>query len=694
MILLFLALFGSNLQAKEFDCKASYDQLGITHQVVESKEQFYYCFGFHHGQDRAWEMDYFRRVGQGRNAEIYGYDHLKSDLMMKLLNLPSLAEKIWSEFPQDKKQLFEQYTAGVNAGFKNGKNNQEFLDKKYVPEAWRPQDSLIILLLQSFDQTRKSFFRDYEEEKSKEHWGNKAAELFDEDNMPWENTILKEGEYQKREVPLSTSINKSQLLEIWSAFPAVFGEETGSNNWVISKNKSKTGNAIFANDPHLDLKTPMFWYWIHLKSPVSNVIGASVPGVPVIASGTNGKVAWGLTNSYLNAADVVFLQDLKEDNTISFRPTVDIKVLFFTLPFFFKTFERLKTGEPILPLETKNKNKLALRWSGFHLKAEDITPMLDIPEVKDVEETDKVLSKIGVPSWNYVFADHKGDIGYRLIGKTFKSTSKTPFGISTQTLEDFRNIEFLSPAERPQVLKPKRDYVYSANNRHWPTDAAFYGGRAYSYSFRGYRIDELLKGQHDTESFKEIQCDHLVVDAKFFMPKIHQNIEAKELTVWNMQATDSSMELPLYRRFMDLMKEKWHVNEYALYKLLGSLTIEQTKEMEDIYNLAKNEVGARSWGEIHRVLFPHLSKNGDWIFSPDIPGVGDLHTVDPGTAQWNEEKKIYEQYSGASMRMIVELGEKPVLLLSLPGLNREYSKKTKASPWESWRKCEYYNVEF
>jgi penicillin amidase len=680
--------------AESLECKARYDSLGIPHEVVSSLEHFYFCFGYHHGKDRAWEMDYFRRVAQGRNAEVLGYSQLKSDLMMRLLNLPAVAERILDSMKSEERKLLEYYAQGANKGFEEGKEAQEFIDLGYVPEPWRPIDTLSVLLVQSFDQTRKTFSNDYLEEQHQETWGDKASELFNEEGMPWENNILKEGEYPEEKIR-NQEVNRVQKkYKLWSSFPSVFGEKSGSNNWVISGEKSKTGNAILANDPHLDLKTPLFWYWVHLKSPSFESIGASLPGVPVIASGTNGKVAWGLTNAYINSADAVFLKDPSNDSIESFRPTVWIKFWFFKIPFFFKSFERLKSGHPILPLETQRDDKVALRWTGFSLKPEEVLPMFDLNTVQNVEEMNALLQTIGIPAWNFVFADTKGDIGFRVVGNAYRHVEKTPYGISVESVEKFHNEDFLSPEERPHILKPARNYVYTANNRHWPLDAAFYGGRAYSFSFRGFRIDELLQGQHDTESFKAIQCDRQVVDARFFLPEIFKYIESPILSSWKMNAGDDSAELSLYRRLMDIMMEEWKVNEYALYRLLQKVTPERKNEVQKFYERALKDVQGRGWAEFHRLGFNHLSKNEEWVFSPEMPGVGDNHTVDPGTSRWNESKKIYEQYSGASMRMIIEMSERPKIHLVLPGFNREYSQNSESTPWKEWRDCRYSEVSF
>lgn len=695
MITFLLSLLLSSAQAATpYSCKTSFDKLDIPHVETSSLDEFYYCFGLHHGQDRAWEMDFFRRVGSGRNAEVLGFSQLKSDLMMKLLDLPPLADKLWMQFPADKKKWLELYSAGVNEGFKVGKNSKEFKDLDFEPEPWKPQDSLLVLLIQSFDQTRKTFFTDYQEELTKEKWGKKAPELFDEDGVPWENTILKDGEYEKSDKIVHHSQKFMAPQKLWHMFPSVFGEESGSNNWVVSKRKSSSGKAILANDPHLDLKTPMFWYWISLKTPEIKVIGASVPGVPVLASGTNGKVAWGLTNSYLNSADSVFVNDLKDNEIETVRPTVYIKFWFFKIPFFFKSFERLVSGHRILPLEIESDHKMVLRWTGFSLTPEDLLPMFDLPNVKDVEDMEALTSKIGLPSWNYVFADQKGDIGFRTVGKTYKNIGKLPFGIPVQSYEEFKQEQFLEPENRPHVLKPGRQYAYTANNRHWPKDSKYYGGRGYSYAYRGFRIDELLQGKHDVGSFQAIQCDRQVVDARFFVPKLQKLLDLPELSNWNMLATDSSTELPLYRRLVDLVMEKWKVNEYALYRLLDQLDENQKKELKQILTDVKNETKGKTWGDFHRLNFPHMTKDARWVFSPDIPGIGDNHSVDPGTSKWNEDRKVYEQNSGASMRMIIEMDKEPKIWLALPGINRKYDQAPVSEAWMNWKNCQYTSIQF
>lgn len=678
-------------------CPSRYDELGIPHVEIQSDEDFYYCFGFQHGSDRAWEMDYFRRAAQGRNAEVLGYSQLKSDLMMRLLDLPGLAARIMSAFPPDKKQILLWYSEGVNDGFVLGKMSPEFKDLNIEPEVWMPRHSLEVLLLQSFDQTRKTFWTDYKDELRKRKLGSRADEILDLESVPWFDTILKKGEYKVRSEEVSSTGRRSNMrISALSAFPEIFGPESGSNNWALAAKKSSSSHALFANDPHLDLVTPLFWYWIQLKGPEKNIIGASLPGVPLIVSGTNGHVAWGLTNSYINTSDAVFVKNIPEEEVLSKRPVVWFKLGFLQIPFFFKTFSATKSGFPFLPLDIEDEDPLLLRWTGFALEPHDIYSMFELRDVTNVTEMDNLLKHVGLPSWNFAFADKKGDVGYRLIGKVFRTMAPGSLGIQRLGYEDFKKFELLGAENRPAVLKPVRNYVYSANHQHWPTDSIFDGGRGYSSGFRGFRINELLtaKEKLSLDDLKTIQCDELAMDARFFVPLLAQKFELPEFKDWDYMVKRDSLAVPLFRRWMDLMMEEWDITEEGLWNLIKIADGKDLKMMGSLLKKARSEVKETKWEDLHRLSFPHLSKNESWIYSPEIAGVGDKQTVNPGTARWNAEKNRYEQFSGASMRMLVEMKEKPRILLSLPGLNRDYSVKSRLSPWEEWRGCEYREIDF
>jgi penicillin amidase len=78
--------------------------------------------------------------------------------------------------------------------------------------------------------------------------------------------------------------------------PSGDGDQTeGSNNWVISGDRSFSRAPIMANDPHRAIQLPSLRYWVHLVAPGWDVIGAGEPALPGVAVGHNQRGAWGFT---------------------------------------------------------------------------------------------------------------------------------------------------------------------------------------------------------------------------------------------------------------------------------------------------------------------------------------------------------------------------------------------------------------
>ena len=82
---------------------------------------------------------------------------------------------------------------------------------------------------------------------------------------------------------------------------------SGSNSFAVAGALSARGAAIVENDMHLRLREPNIWYRARLKAedPSLDITGVTLPGAPTIVAGSNGRVAWGFTNSMVDASDVV-----------------------------------------------------------------------------------------------------------------------------------------------------------------------------------------------------------------------------------------------------------------------------------------------------------------------------------------------------------------------------------------------------
>jgi len=712
-----------------------YDEPGVSHAKAHNELGAFACLGYLHGRDRAWQMDFLRRIVEGRKAEVLGYRALKDDLQMRLLGLDQKAKQLFEQMSEEQRAPFWAYAYGVNQGFQTDRAHSayEFKHYGYQPDEWEPVSSIEVLLLQSFDQTRDTFNHNLDDADWMKHFGAAAQTLFARQGLPWSTTILKEGEYPSvsRAAEQEAGVDQGEAENTLYPLPALDilqrGETgKGSNNWAIAPQRSLTKNAFFANDPHLDLKHPPFWYWAHIEGGTLDAIGATLPGSPMIASGTNRKVAWGLTNSYFDVSELAYVpdEDLKNGTTETFYPWVWIKIGVIKVPFFFKGFQRTKSGHwPVLPVSGGPEgHSLVLRWSGYDAQAGDIDGMLELITAKSSKEADLALSHIGLPSWNFAFADTQGVIGYRTVGKLPKRVHALPFGVPVHSLAQWAPWTFLTADEAPHVLQPARGYVVTANNEQWPSDSVYRDGRAQSPSFRAFRIEELLKqtSKHDRDSLKKIQCDQQAVDARFMVAPVLNVFEAaathfgglsprdskvlEVLRQWDFAADESCKACGVWTRWIDLLMTQADLNREALYRTVTAAH-RDSAFLDAVWNtfhqaLDDMKVGSQgelpSWGEVHVNPFLHFS--GDPAFAvPPIPTGGVSNSVNPGSSQWDSAHGRYVQTSGASQRLIVELSDPPVVQVILAGSNQDIEKPNLADaegPWMKWKRCELERKQF
>ncbi|MGK5088449.1 penicillin acylase family protein [Bdellovibrionota bacterium FG-2] len=716
---------------KGMSCEVFQDAQGIPHvRPRDTQDPFavYACFGYLHGKDRAWQMDFFRRTAQGRTAEVLGRDQIRSDFLMRLLGLRELAERIYSTLPRVDQSRFWAYSEGVNRGFveaqKQGSYELKALD--YGLEPWRAEDSVMLILLQSFDQTKRVFQHSMNEEKWHDVHAQGAAELFSNDGLPWDVSVLKPGEFPVKPSAAARdggtrAPSGARARSAIDAFPDLFGSAAGggSNNWVLAPTRTKSGRAWLANDPHLSLKHPPFWYWGHVtgydvSGKLLDVIGASLPGVPVVVSGANTSAAWGLTNAFLPAARVFYVPQAELDNVPSVRPWIWVRFWKIKFPFFFKTFQRTKTGLPVLPLSAPDGRALVLQWSGYDLQGSDLSALFELGLAQSASGVDRALAKVGVPTWNFVFADTQGTVGYRSVGRVFKLEESPFFGVPRERLmkveqkgENAGQNAVLSALEMPHVFNPKRGYIVTANNRQWPAQASLNPGRGPCLGFRAFRIEELLTktARHTLETQREIQCDVQAVDARFLAPMLlrvlrESSLDSKQIKGfkliegWNFEANLNCRACGLYRRWVNEILSAQHLNETALYrKLTAGADVELKKTVFESFALVLNELQGNGdgllpkWGDLHRNYFRHLAGEG-WFSAAPISTPGDDFSVNPGTSDWQAGE--FRHKEGASQRMLVELSNPPTVYSVLAGSNRDVDARDLAGvdgPWQKWAQC-------
>lgn len=707
-------------------CNDHLDDQLLVHYKVNSTEEYYECMGFLHGRDRAWQMDYLKRTVEGRLSEILGKSQIQQDFFMRVLGMNERAEKYFSQMPSSTQAHFVSYAKGVNLGFAGALNTNGYAFKKFghAPEAWRPFDSISVMLLQSFFQTAKTFRIQMEEEERLLKYGSRAKELFDFTGLPWEVSILKNGEFAKlkKKNSAQASIASSTLYAdhkpLLKILDGMIGIGEGSNNWVVAPTLTKSKKAMLANDPHLELVHPPFWYWIHAQNQDINAIGASVPGVPLIISGANQKVSWGLTNSYMKVADLSYVDEKELKDLEVIRPTIWIKVGLVKVPFFLKTFERTKEGLPISPLPGPKGVKTVFRWIGYDLDGKDFSPLFELNKAASVSEVDRLVSETGVPGWNFVFADVQGNIGYRNVGKAPRYDQPVPFGIPHRRYSELRGTRgftnLLSVDEMPHVTNPAKGFVVTANNRQWPEGFPLDAGNGHHFALRAYRIEELLSSNKsmDVESFRKTQCDQKAVDASFLTPILVKTIEDLELSslersilnklkAWDFEAGLDCEICGVYRHWISSIKESENLTEGALYKILKnnpeeikSLVMAKFKATVATSWLFEKGI-LKPWSEIHLNSFNHLAGHG-YFDSKPLPTGGDDYSVNPGSTK-QDSGNYFRHFQGASQRLVVEMSDPPKVYIATSGSNIDTENKDlnrPDSPWMRWRDCDLRKVAF
>ena len=86
------------------------DRCGIPHIFAESDEDLFVAFGYAMGQDRLFQLDWLRRKGAGRLAEILGNDGLSSDVLARTVGLNRIARAEWDRLPEETRRLLTAFS--------------------------------------------------------------------------------------------------------------------------------------------------------------------------------------------------------------------------------------------------------------------------------------------------------------------------------------------------------------------------------------------------------------------------------------------------------------------------------------------------------------------------------------------------------------------------------------------------------
>ena len=291
------------------------DGYAVPHIFAKNDEDMYRATGFVLAQDRLWQMDLLRRVTTGRLSEMFGEKTVKTDLLMRALQMPKKSQMILDSLAPEIRQSLEYFADGVNQYLENNKDNlpPEFTILGYEPEKWKPIHSVNLIGYMAWDLT-SGWKNEFMLRKLINKAGENAKSFLPDLNKQ-KDVIFPDFKLDSAFAEINTELlDQSAMLEEVGA--SVF---FGSNNWAVSGKKSETGNPIFANDMHLGLFAPGIWYQMHtVIEGKLNVTGVALPGAPTIVAGHNEHIAWGMTNVMLDETDF-YKETVNPDNENQYK---------------------------------------------------------------------------------------------------------------------------------------------------------------------------------------------------------------------------------------------------------------------------------------------------------------------------------------------------------------------------------------
>jgi penicillin G amidase len=678
------------------------DAHAVPHIEAASFADAIFAQGFVHAQDRLWQMDFRRRLGGGRLAEVLGPAALPTDRLIRTLGFERAARASLAHLRPDTVVLLEAYAAGVNAflATRTGPLPPEFLILGYEPEPWTPADSLVWMRVLAMDLSgnwrdellRARLARRLSEEQIADLWPESAA------GAPI--TL----------VELARRLPADALAGALAPAPP---PGLGSNAWVLAGSRTASGAPLLANDPHLGLSAPGPWYLAHLKSPGRELIGATMPGLPGVVLGHNGTLAWGFTNTGSDTQDL-FVERVDPDDPTRYL-TPDGFARFATRD----EVIRVKGEEPVtlrvretrhgpvlsdlLPATVaalESDQVLALSWTALAADDVSLEALLDLGAARNWPTFVAAARGNGTPQQNVLYADTAGHIGFIAPGRVpirGKGDGRWPVPGWTGEFDWQGTIPF---EQLPRRLDPPDGALVNANNRIVPDDYPYLLTADWDPPHRARRIVEALgEDRHDMASFARLQADQLSLLARDLLPVMLETAPQSEagaaalarLAAWDdvmrADAAEPLIFAAWYRELSrkiyadelgDLFYAYWGVRPQFMEHVLrrrpawcddvGTAAVETcAMQAAQALELALAELRRRfgsdpadwRWGEAHpaRMLHPIFKDQPvlGRLFAIEHPSGGDNVTVNVGHYRPADEADPFASVHAASYRGLFDL---------------------------------------
>ncbi|WP_216324588.1 penicillin acylase family protein [Deinococcus aestuarii] len=677
------------------------DRWGVPHIRAVSDADAMFALGFVHWQDRAWQMDFQRRVAQGRLAEVLGEAALPQDRFLRTWGFQRAAQGILPALSEESRRLVRAYTAGVNAGRSQGKLAPEFRVLGYTPGPWTDVDSVSWSKLMAYDLggnqddellgtrvRRRLGGRGLNEVLPPYPQG--APTVLSRDELGAGGPAAAGVESRAPVLPDATL----EALRTHLAAARSLGMERvpgkGSNNWVVAGSRTASGRPILADDPHLALTSPMLWYLADVRGDRLRAIGATIPGLPGVVIGRNERVAWGVTNVNPDVQDLY----VEPENA---RLTERVEVI------------RVKGGPDVRLTVRESEHgpivsdvgageagpRVALKWTALQPGDTTFDAFFGLNYARNWQDFVTALERYVAPSQSFVYADVDGNTGYYAPGRIpvrrgWDGSLPVP-GDGTREWQGY--IPF---GQLPHTYNPADGLVVTANNKVVPEGYPFNLGniRNWAEPYRAERITSLLTAKPtglSLDDVRRVQLDTVSLvwrDLKPFLLATRPGDDLSRqalarLRGWDGNETTDSVEATIFEAWLaqlqamgqDELGDGTRVSSLAVLNQLrtdGELCRFETdgrqdcaSELQDSLSRAVADLSARlgpdlngwTYGRVHTVASNHRAFGGvralAWLFNHSTPTPGGTNTVNVA----RPDPETLRQTHGPSYRHIIDLSD-------------------------------------
>ena len=715
------------------------DRWGIPHIFADNVRDLWFAFGFAMAQDRLFQMDYLRRKGLGRLAEVLGTDGLPLDIVARTVGLNRIAEAEWSRLESETRDVLEAFAAGVTGWIEQCGEQLpiEFDLLDYRPEPWSPLDSLAI----------ESEFRWYLTGRFPVIVMPEMARRVLGDGPLYRELILGE-EDQEAVVPPQAYRGVP--------FPATCGsvgqtagdsDGTGSNNWVVAGRHCRSGMPMVASDPHIAFEAVSCWYEAHLSGGGFNVAGMAYVGMPAIMFGRNERVGWGMTNN------ICSLRELYQERTDPAHPNCfqfgdrwePARELVETI--------QVKGREPvsrriqfsrhgpvvneILPLREQQTGPVTLKWLGAE-HGGWLTALLAINQARTVAEFREALRPWHVPTFTVVVADVEGRIAVQSTGRIpLRKTSER--GYRDGSDPDQQWIGLLPFEAMPHAIDPPRGWLASANNRLAADDYPYPLYGTWTSGYRAARIRQMIEARltrsantaieqgftwddfrdmhQDAVSLRALNCVPPLLAALSDTTEPQVRAAAEHLRGWDGCASDDRVAPTLFNVFFTFWSKA--VADVYFQGATAELLAKQTEGVasrlladdrhgwfpdghrlprirrvfsETLVYLTQRfgpDMSGWQWGRLHQLPLRHVLSNrgdlGQLLDHGGGPVKGDMTTVcNTGSGP------DWQATTGAGYRLIADLGTACLMAVDAQSQSGQVSTPHYSDQLPAWNAGKYH----